>query len=564
VALISVDLVDGEIATRTPLLNALQAAAFQVRAYGPDEMLIAMTAHRPRVVIARAEPGSPQADRLLNELADQQLAWLPVVLIANDDSDRVYIQDFKTGVVDLWKPGPPNILAQKLGALATDLAERNDGWSGAGDGKALQAFLAFARRTLRTGLLTVRDKQNTEGQLTLVQGAVRSASYQGRAKQDAVKALTVLSQAQFTFSQPQHSAEPGMVFEMGADVEEGGVPNVAPSDPVTAAVAAAAGIKAAQPPATSEPVLLVDDDTDLRKLFSTFFSKKGYQVRTAEDGAQALLAAQTELPGLVLADLNMPRIDGWALLRFLREDVRTREVPVALFSAQDQYRDALRALQAGAQGFYPKTLKLDALETQVRELLEPRARFRRIVSGKQGLSVDVGSLGPAWVLRTLASLQFTGALEASDGWTRYRVLMTRGNLNEVSGKTGNHGAEGDPALAAFLMVKHAEGSFNFEASGSLVRTEPVASALARVLDALAAQQAATRASMLKEAKGFDVHPELYALYLQVGPPRLRDAARALCEARLHPMQVAERAGLSPQEMEAFVLDLVRRGVMRLT
>jgi CheY-like chemotaxis protein len=565
VAFISVDLVDGDPAARAPLLHALQTASFQVRAYATTELSAALSANRPRVLITRADPGSPPSDRLLSELADMQLGWLPVVLISTEEADRAFTQDFKTGVVDIWKPLSPSLLAQKLGALATDLPERNDGWTGGGDGKTLAAFFAYARRTFRTGLLTVRDKQGEEGQITLVQGQVRASAYQGRSKQDALKALSVLSQAQFIFSQPQHSAEPGAVFEMKEDGLEDVPKRSAGGDAAAAAVAAATGAPAQpQAPATQEPVLLVDDDPDLRKLFSAFFSKRGYQVRTAEDGAAALVAATTELPGMILADLNMPRIDGWALLRFLREDVRTREVPVALFSAQDQYRDTLRALQAGAQGFYPKTLRLDALEAQVRELLEPRGRFRRIVSGKQGLAIDVGTLGPAWVLRTLASMQFTGTLDASDGWSRFKVVLTKGSLSELTARTGNQGVEGDRALAAFLLVKHAEGSFAYDASPISPRTEPVAQALGRVLDALAAQQAGARASMLKDAKGFEVHPELYALYLQVGPARLRDAARALCESRLHPLKVAERAGLSNQEMEAFVLDLVRRGVMRLT
>jgi DNA-binding response OmpR family regulator len=550
---VRIDLVDGDVAARAPLLEGLQTAGFQVRAYPFEEMEAALAADRPRVLIAPAEPGSPSCDRLLNALAEVQCGWLPVVLLAQDDADRTYTQDFKSGVVDLWKPASPSSLAQKLAALVVDLPERDDGWQGSGDGKALTAFLAHARRTLRTGQLTVKDKQSSEGQITLLQGQVRSAAYQGRAKQDAFKALEVLSQAHFTFTQPQQGEQPGAVFKL----EEEEKPEVPP--------ARGSAQKGPNPePATLEPVLLVDDDPDLRKLFSTFFSKKGYQVRTAEDGAAALVAATTELPGMVLADLNMPRIDGWALLRFLREDVRTREVPVALFSAQDGYREALRALQAGAQGFYPKTLRLDALETQVRELLEPRARFRRIVSSQQSLTVDLGALGPGWCLRTLAALNFTGALDVSDGWARIRVSMNKGQLTGATAKTGNQQAEGDRALAPFLLVKHAEASFSYDpAAGAGPRSEPVADALNRVLDHLSTQQANARATMLKDAKGFDVHPELYALYLQVGPPRLRDAAKALCELRVPPKDVRERSGLTAQEMEAFVFDLIRRGVMRL-
>lgn len=541
---------DGNVALRAPLLTALKTAGFQVRAYGPEEAAAALSADRPRILLGSAEPGSPACDRLLAELAELRLGWLPVVLLSPDDAERAYTQDFKTGVVDLWKPLAPATLAQKLAALATDLPERADGWSGAGDGKVLSGFLAHARRTLRTGLLQVRDKQNDEGQISLVLGQVRSSTYQGRARQDAFKALSALSQAHFTFTQPQNSAEPGVVVAL-EQTADGAAPKPGRAEPAEAQAA------------TLEPVLLVDDDKDLRKLFSLFFGKKGYQVRTAEDGAAALVAATTELPGLVLADLNMPRIDGWALLRFLREDVRTREVPVALFSCQDDYRESLRALQAGAQAFYPKSLRLEALEAQVRELLEPRARFRRIVTGKQALAVDVGSLGPAWALRTLAELQFSGTLDASDGWTRFQLTLAGGQLASATAKTGHHAVERDAALSAFLLVKHAEASFAYGPQGTAPRGEPVADALSRVLDQLAAQQTAARVKMLKEATGYDVHPELYALYLQVGPPRLRDAARALCEQRIHPLQVADRCGLSKQEMEAFVFDLLRRGVLRL-
>ena len=198
---VRIDLVDGDVSARAPLLEGLQTAGFQVRAYPFEELRAALAADRPRVLIAPGEPGSPGCDRLLAALAELQCGWLPVVLLTAEDGDRLYTQDFKTGVVDLWKPALASALAQKLAALAVDLPERNDSWQGAGDGKALTAFLAHARRTLRTGQLAVKDKQSSEGQITLVQGQVRGATYQGRAHQDALKALGVLSQAHFTFTQ---------------------------------------------------------------------------------------------------------------------------------------------------------------------------------------------------------------------------------------------------------------------------------------------------------------------------------------------------------------------------
>ena len=127
------------------------------------------------------------------------------------------------------------------------------------------------------------------------------------------------------------------------------------------------------PPPPHTPILLVDDDEELCRMFASLFRRRGFAVTTAPDGMAGYEAALAGGFALLIADLNMPRMDGWGLLRLIRDDYRTRELPVAMLSCQDDYRESLKALDAGAQAYFPKTLRLDALVTHVQSLLQPRA-----------------------------------------------------------------------------------------------------------------------------------------------------------------------------------------------
>ena len=217
---------------------------------------------------------------------------------------------------------------------------------------------------------------------------------------------------------------------------------------------------APSPEAGQIPVLLVDDDPAVVTMLSSYLSKKGYPVATARDGVEALNVLIAGKFEVVIADLNMPRLDGSGLLRMIREDFRTHEVPVALFSAQDDYRESLRLLHAGAQAYFPKTLKLSALEAQVKELAEPRRRFLRMVAAEGGMQHDFGALGPQWALRALAEQKFSGQLDARDAWGIWRAWFDRGRLVQMTARVGSSLLTGDRALAVFLCSKQAVGSLS--------------------------------------------------------------------------------------------------------
>lgn len=103
-----------------------------------------------------------------------------------------------------------------------------------------------------------------------------------------------------------------------------------------------------QPPRPDAPVVLVTEDNPLHmRIFVLNLHYKGYRVLEAENGLKGLELARRELPDLVLADLTLPRMEGWEMIRQLRNAPETDDIPVIVVSArrpQDEEHEA-RALR---------------------------------------------------------------------------------------------------------------------------------------------------------------------------------------------------------------------------
>jgi two-component system, OmpR family, alkaline phosphatase synthesis response regulator PhoP len=117
-------------------------------------------------------------------------------------------------------------------------------------------------------------------------------------------------------------------------------------------------------------VLLVEDDRFLRKAAEATLRKGGLTVLVAADGEEALNIVRADVPDLVLLDLIMPKIQGFEVLRRLKDDPATRHVPVIVLSNLGQDSDVQRAMTAGAAGYLIKSnLSLQELLAKVRSLL---------------------------------------------------------------------------------------------------------------------------------------------------------------------------------------------------
>ncbi len=118
-------------------------------------------------------------------------------------------------------------------------------------------------------------------------------------------------------------------------------------------------------------ILIVDDYADNRELLRLMLETAGHRVSEAEDGRVGLEMAQAEMPDLILADLSMPQLDGWGLLRELRADERTRGIPcVAVTAFVD--RERARDLAQNFDAYIPKPFRRAELLETVERLLAGR------------------------------------------------------------------------------------------------------------------------------------------------------------------------------------------------
>src|SRR5919197_484503 len=101
-------------------------------------------------------------------------------------------------------------------------------------------------------------------------------------------------------------------------------------------------------------VLVVEDDEFLARLLAVELSTTGYDVRVANDGVEGLASAFERCPDLVLADVMMPNMDGFELVRRLRGDPRTEGTSIILVTARGLQADKLRGLTAGADDYIVK------------------------------------------------------------------------------------------------------------------------------------------------------------------------------------------------------------------
>lgn len=126
-------------------------------------------------------------------------------------------------------------------------------------------------------------------------------------------------------------------------------------------------------------ILVVDDTSDTRELYSLYLSSRGFKVPTARDGLSGFDLACRHQPDVIVMDLSMPGLDGIEATRRLKADPRTSHIPVLLLTAYPLRAVTGGALEAGANAFLTKPCLPDALEQHVRRLFR-----RRSDSGRRG------------------------------------------------------------------------------------------------------------------------------------------------------------------------------------
>ena len=118
-----------------------------------------------------------------------------------------------------------------------------------------------------------------------------------------------------------------------------------------------------------KPVLLIEDNEQNRYLTTFLLEKSGYRVVTAIDGLSGIEMAKEVLPGLILLDIQLPRLDGYQVARLLRQDARLRNVPIIAVTSYAMPGDREAALASGCDGYIEKPIDPDTFVSQIRTYL---------------------------------------------------------------------------------------------------------------------------------------------------------------------------------------------------
>ncbi len=193
-------------------------------------------------------------------------------------------------------------------------------------------------------------------------------------------------------------------------------------------------------------ILVADDDAWILRMVTTVLEKRGYVVETASDGEEALEKAVATKPDLVVTDVMMPNMDGWALIKALRARPEFAFVPVIFLTALGSDDDRIRGFRLGADDYLPKPFRFEELDLRVAktlkqsEMVEKMARERLDAPGSAGnagkdegagLAGDLAQVGLSALLVLLEMERKSGILiihTEDDGGMTGRMFLRDGRL----------------------------------------------------------------------------------------------------------------------------------------
>jgi len=189
-------------------------------------------------------------------------------------------------------------------------------------------------------------------------------------------------------------------------------------------------------------LLLIDDDPNLILLVKDYLEFRGYQVITAENGREALDVLTGETPDMIICDVMMPEMDGYAFVEHVRSDPETEWIPVLFLSAKGQSQDRVKGLNTGADVYMVKPFEPEELVAQVESSLKQASRLIRQQTRGGGAVPTISvpfdvELTPTelrvvqFVARGMANREIAEELQVSQ-----RTIES--HVSNMLGKTGLH------------------------------------------------------------------------------------------------------------------------------
>ncbi len=536
------------------LQRVLSEAGLAVQGGTQAQGVLAGAVQAGASVVVADIPVGDTAGAALQAALTAQPSPIPVLLLVQRVDDAGVGVLFQAGVADiLEQPLTPAVLVERtktLGATASGLLP-----PGQQQVLALRRMVEFVLRTRRGGLITV-DTPQGRAHIMVRQGALVSAQYGSLTHDAAARALMALTELHGFFFQPvpddarMPSAPPPVP-------QDAGQPAAGPSEPITATEVIPGSAQAFTPPPAR--VLVVDDDEALLEIACRFLQRGGLEVGRATNGQAGLERALQTRPHIIVSDIMMPEVDGWALLRLVRDDHRLRELPFILLSCHDEYRDKLKQVGAGANAYLAKGIKGDQLMGTVLDAVAAHRLAWSLAAPGIRLEGRLDEVGPLNLVRALAFKGATGTLHAQDQWVHAVLGLQDGALVGAGATSDLITLTGMDAVKAYVKLRGARFVFDPLQVPPPGEGADVEASLDEACALANQSDEEVRERLMTQGGGLIIQPELMALYGRVTegvpPPVLERLAKGMS-----PGEVMAETGESPLLVEWVVKDMVRKGV----
>jgi DNA-binding response OmpR family regulator len=310
-------------------------------------------------------------------------------------------------------------------------------------------------------------------------------------------------------------------------------------------------------------VVVADDDPGVTWFISDLLRTAGCEVYEALDGATALDLSFRTQPELVVSDILMPGLDGFALCRALRRDVALRDTPVILLSWKEDLLQRVRELGASAAAYMRKETDSRAVLARVREVLRPRARIEMRLRAEGEVRGRLDGLSPRLLLDLACTIRKDARVAVRDATFLYEIEI-RGGAPRRATRTASDGnyLSGERALANLLGV--GAGRFVVSPSAESIRGDlsgTLSDQLARPIAAARGALAATTGAGTLNVERILLDQDSMEEYLRATPDPARTLIRRLGRGE-SPRQMLLGGEVAPSLLEDVLSDLAARCAIR--
>jgi CheY-like chemotaxis protein len=504
------------------------------------EALASAREDAPDVVLADAREVF-QGGLLSGLRADPLTDFVPIVAIASGDgaADRdVALRDGADDVI----AGPLRAeqLLRVLGRVTGTLVEIDALLPGPAEG-TIDEVCTRVGEEIRRGLVDALES-GRDLKVPLGEGAeVMAAAWAAVAR---VRALfTERSGGRVRFSDRPSSAAPALL-SLG---------------PLAEGMAALAG----ESPLMGRRILVADDDTAVVLFFAGLLREEGATVTEVTDGAEALRAARRERPDLIISDVVMPGLSGFALCRELKRDPLLADVPVILISWKEDLLVRMRELSSGASGYLRKEAGAIQILSSVRDALRSRSQLEARLGQAGEVRGNLDGTGVVALLRSVRRTRPDARITLRDGWNLFECELRDGRLAQLT-RTASDGSfvRNEAALPQLLGVS--SGRFSVHSAEGVLRQAvegTLDEALSRGARELGAQLDVLTGAALAQVERVVLDEDAQAGLLDQAPPLVRDVVARLTQGQ-PPRQVWQDGIIDQALLEPMLIDMSKRGAIR--